>query len=704
MSAIQYFVLVPDSEDQATFFQGYNSSILSNKFANLLYTACHLPHHIEEIFFKQKQLIAFRKNQTGKDIAVINCKLLIDFIDITEYQHTVILCLPSEIKLAQDFHSKAKLKPIILSFDSAENVINLRKSTGSLTHIIDYELYKTLKHITFAEAPIKVKENFRRKKLRPKYNKKLQNPSRAHGVTRPNETLIKSLGFVFNGEEKINALDNFFYREAILNTAKQIILLSEKEKSEIVIYCPSIYTLLYDVKQNLWNQILRKTDKWHRDFIKNLIRNPNFSNSIIKYNETKIETWNPYDDEVAGPILAIRQKELNLTSMAIAMLTTSESIPSIRLPNAVNLHAGLLKDIERLSDDIKEESQNLLKERFLEFDSKLNSEVGEEFVNFISKKSYACKICSDVPIEWGYFENVPLMFSHEISKIPMTPGNMLLQLCGLGANSVIKADELDKILIIRSFPKTDPLKNLLETSINSFLEKNPLDVQIKDVTTIDGVIAELNKFEGKIVIFDCHGTHDGKNGAGYLSIGNDRLNTWELAHKARIPPIIMLSACSTAAIAGSHASVANGLLRSGALSVIGTYVPVDGLKSSVFFARILFRISMFLKSIKSMGFKTVTWRTLISTFMRMSYITDVLTYLVKTEIITKEQYYLIHLESNFIINSLAPSWHQKIFDIIAMKTGKSSTSLMETIKKEYPLVETMFYTQIGRPELINIIL
>lgn len=702
MSAIQYFVLVPKDESPASYFQGYNIEIISPNFSRLLYAACHLPHNIAEIFFNQEQLIAFRSISPGRNIAIINCSLLDNFIDVARNCQIVILCLPSELKIAQDFYSKAHIKPIIISFASKKNIINLKDKAGEPTHLIDYELYKSLKGIVLSESSKEVQDEFIKKKIRKPYNAQLKNPSRAHGVTTPNEILIQSYGFKFNGRSIINSADNMFYQDAIISTANQFLLLSSQEMKEVVIYSPSIYSLLYDMKQNLWNQILRKTDKWHRDFIKSIVRNPNFSNGAIKIQKSEIDKCNPYEDEIAGPILVMRQGELKLTALAMSMLTTSEGIPSIRLPNAVNLHASLLREIEALSDDMKEESQKLLQEKFSELNSNLKSEIGSQFIDFITEKSNACKICSDAPIEWVFFENIPLMFSHEISKIPMTPGNMLLQLCGLGVKTTIQAAQLNDVLVIRSFNKDDDLKNLLEKAMQVFLKQHPLNVEIKDVTTIDEVVQALNEFKGNILIFDCHGKHDGQSGAGYLSIGNEDLNTWELVHKARIPPIVMLSACSTSAVAGSHASVANGLLRSGALSVIGTYLPVNGVKSSVFFARILFRISLFLKAIKSMGGETITWRTLISTFMRMSYITDVLMFFRGKALITQDQYLSIHLKSNFIINSFRPDWHACIFDLIAKEASKNPSDLMEMIKNECPLVETMFYNQIGRPDLIEI--
>lgn len=183
------------------------------------------------------------------------------------------------------------------------------------------------------------------------------------------------------------------------------------------------------------------------------------------------------------------------------------------------------------------------------------------------------------------------------------PGNMLLQQSAIGYSKNIPSDLLKDILVIRSFQNHDRIKEFLETGINIFPLENGTKITFKDVNTIAEVKDALNSFKGAIVIFDCHGDHSGNEGGGWLQIGKEKLNSWELFDQARVPPIVMLSACSTAPITGSHVTVANGFIRSGASSVIGTFLPVDAKASSAFISRIIYRIDAFLPAIKSLDMK-----------------------------------------------------------------------------------------------------
>ncbi|MNM68588.1 CHAT domain protein [compost metagenome] len=414
---------------------------------------------------------------------------------------------------------------------------------------------------------------------------------------------------------------------------------------------------------------------------------------------------NPATHPIVAPILRLRQRELLLTNLSVCLLATSTFSTPIRLPNAVNLHFLKLKELEEFArrDDI--EALLLRQEKFKEINACLKMEIGDKLSKLITDKASYCTICSDMPLEWVYLDKLPLMISHEVSKIPMTTGNMLLQYCAPGDGINLTALAFEKILVLRSFDADDRLKSILEKSIKGFPISKKTTVQFVDVNTVDEVVEALNSFQGVLVIFDCHGSHDGPEGNGWLKIGNQQLNTWELAHIAQVPPIVLLSACSTSAIGGSHASVANGLLRSGALSVLGTLLPVNGLQSAIFMARLIYRLDSFLPAIKNMGFKKTTFRTIISTFFRMSYLTEILDYFEKEEkILLRDDYVRLHMKGSFMINSLSPNWYDETIGEISKITNESEDKLLSRIHKNKPLMETMLYCQHGRPELITIYL
>ena len=211
----------------------------------------------------------------------------------------------------------------------------------------------------------------------------------------------------------------------------------------------------------------------------------------------------------------------------------------------------------------------------------------------------------------------------------------------------------------------------------------------------------MNKFDGAMVVFDCHGNHGGKTEHGWLSIGKEKVDVWQLANVARMPPIVLLAACSTHPIDGSHASVANGLLRSGVLSVLGTYAPVNSAHTAILVARLLFRVEIFLPLITK--HRSCTWREIVSGFFRMSYTTDVLRDLTQThKLITEEQFHNIHMQANTDINSGEPLWLERIQQNVMEATGKNEIEIKTLWAQHFQFAETMLFTQLGRPENIII--
>jgi hypothetical protein len=408
-------------------------------------------------------------------------------------------------------------------------------------------------------------------------------------------------------------------------------------------------------------------------------------------------------DPVVRFIFRTRAAELAATSAAVALMCNVESMPSLRLSNKLNQFASYYKNLEYFSKLGGEKSSKQLQKKFSELNTELVRAIGDGTRKAILDRTTACTICADAPIEWAYLDTLPLMISHEVSKIPMTPGNVLLQSIASGGRFVFPAKAFNKVLVIRSFGDGDPLKNILERSISGFPISDAMQVQFVDVRTEAELISALNSYDGYIVVFDCHGNHGGTAEAGWFQIGDERVITWKLADLARVPPIVMLSACLTSAVGGSHASVANGLLRSGAISVIGTLLPVDGIHSSIFIARIIFRIDAFLTALQKMEITSITWRTFVTGFFRMSYTTDVLRYLCnELKLISQEVSHDIHLEANFNINSLKPNWYSVVLERLAAATSLATPTILAKILEGQPLMETMRYCQLGMPEKIVI--
>lgn len=702
MTQISYALIIPIEEERDTIFQGWERSVASNNFIPLLACAALAPIDTAEVFLSQDDVISYRTSGAVKNIIAIGSHL-IDTIPEVITGEFIIIITPSKytdkIKSLDISREKAL---IVAAPDEAPGVVNISGASPSdLSYVFDKAIQEELKRISRSSGSHQnVPEQ-----TRTKYKGSAKCPYYGSGATLANEILHLSLGLKFTIHERIppDKIEGFY--SAIERSIESILAVTpEKDIRETIVYSPSIMGIYYNTNSNFWNQLFRRIKvSWHKDLVKNgLIKNPGYSGiSISGMNSLE----NPYDIPYVGDILKERQLELAATNHSIGLLATNECIPAIRLPNAINLHQAKLKDLELTHKRTDPKSLRQLQLKFKALSDEIKSNISDQLTNLIVEKFNSCKICSDAPIEWVYLGDLPLMISHEVSKIPMTPGNMLLQFSALGAPITLQAQGLRNILVIRSFSNHDKIKNFLEIAISCFPLENGTTVEFVDVNSIAEAITALNSFDGAIVIFDCHGDHGGLTQSGWLQIGKEKLNSWELFDKARVPPIVMLSACSTSAVGGSHASVANGFLRSGALSVIGTMLPVDAAKSSAFISRIIYRLDAFLPAIHKLGYNLISWRTLISLFFRMSYATDVLRQFLDVEsAITIEQYTEIHSDTNHRINLFDPSWYEAMLEKVSAASGLPAKDLLSKIKDENPFLETMLYCQLGRPELLNIFL
>ena len=540
---------------------------------------------------------------------------------------------------------------------------------------------------------------------RSAYESKVSFPKN-HGINAPNLAVLHGLGYQIE-EHSRESNQSFEQAERLVLESAKIVLDCLGDNGhvprEILLYSPSVKVSFYDFKHNTWNQLLRQVkEKWKRKLIESCFRNPGYSEFRI---ELDGEPTNPYNDRILGPILYERQSEVYATTAAIGVMAGNEGLLSMRLPNSVNLLGGQLRNLETLARRSDQKAPMLLQKAFVKYNLDLKTAIGSGIAEFVVSNSLACKLCSDVPLEWVYLDQLPLMISHEVSKVPMTPGNSQLQFASMGERIGIRESACKRILVVRSFDRNDPLLEVMEDCLQRFSLQERLSITFKDVQSGDEASAALNEFNGGIVIFDCHGDHDGDSSSGWLQFGKEKINTWELAHKARIPPIVLLSACSTSAIGGSHISVAAGLLRSGAHSVLGTFLPVNGPRSALFIARILARFDTYLPIVRKMGYKVVTWRTFVHSVMKMSYLTDVLVYFkFDLNLIDDETFKQVEIDSWADIGIGRPDWYDLALQTISTSCGISKAELVTKIQTEHPLMETMRYCQIGLPEHIGIVL
>src|SRR5262249_29762220 len=119
---------------------------------------------------------------------------------------------------------------------------------------------------------------------------------------------------------------------------------------------------------------------------------------------------------------------------------------------------------------------------------------------------------------------------------------------------------------------------------------------------------------------------------GKLLIGREAVDVWELRGRVRMPPIAILSACDTHGIdASSQATVGNGFLAIGVRTVLATLLPVGGVSSAVFIARLLYRIADFLPAALQAKGRTLSWTEVMSGMLRMLLASEIISELVEAK-------------------------------------------------------------------------
>lgn len=702
---ICHIVIVPAciTGERVTLFQGFSDRLV-NDYNWIFDALSYFPNNIIEIFQDTDKNIALKIVNSELDIDVIREDLIIKHSRYNNNYFNVLWTTESTHELAEKISKDFLYKPIhISSFEGG----NCCTYAGDL----DGDKIKSLL-LNRVELVVKQDKKNHVTNILSKFldfgvyqyeYKKFPFTPVSHNCTLPLIKTIQSCGYevekIRNADPSNGSVD---YIKAMEELAEFIISIREKidlndlATNDAIVYSPSMYANLYSQKDKLWKEINKKLNRTERLVLRKLlIRNEGYSSLSLKSIANEPD---PRKSNILSSLISERKYETELFSQILAVLCTSQFTPGIRLPNSVMLHHDLLKNISNL---IKSAKTNKLPKLFQRYSELLKQDIGDILFNLALKNTRKILIVCDYPLEWIKINRVPLMFTHEVSKVPSTPGGNVLNLLLGVKRQIISYSIVKDILIISSFKDSDPIRNSLLSTIYSFQKNtafNRLSIVCKQVNSEEGMISALNNYRGAIVIFDCHGNHGGNYSYAWLDIGNDRVNTWELANKCRIPPIVILSACSTHAIDGSHATVANGFFRSGATTVIGTFAPIEASHAALFVCKLLNQISVYLpKVIKS---KAVSWREFISIFFKASYVHDILHSLHKLNIITDNELDILNQKTSSVFDSSQTDWYLNFFETIIENSKLSEFELNQLLDTKLQFVESMLYTQLGRPDRI----
>lgn len=407
-------------------------------------------------------------------------------------------------------------------------------------------------------------------------------------------------------------------------------------------------------------------------------------------------------DPVGNPIMRIRQLEIHLGTEAVSCLAASEIGAVIRLPNRMNRTIGVVRGF---AQHYRADRPQLLKraELFRGVQKAIAAGFPEEFFEVLDRSSDGVRVIADAHIEWLDVRGIPLGLRYNVSRIPVTPGNLFIESVMAKEPLFVAPDAFRDVLVICGLEEADVIAKQFEMAFDHFgkLWHDKINLKFVRVKSRKEMVDAINAFRGMLMVFDGHGSHR-KDEPGILWLGDEAVNVWELRGEiTRPPPIVLLSACDTHAADRNHATTANGFLMLGTRSVIGSVFPLHATHAAIFAARLLYRVSEFIPAAVKMFGRSITWLEVVSGMLRRQALTDILRHFENKKLLPDGWSIESTTNLQMLVDVSRPDPFANVQAELA-KWGLSDNNLDREIHSALASSSTISYLHLGRPETILI--
>lgn len=293
---------------------------------------------------------------------------------------------------------------------------------------------------------------------------------------------------------------------------------------------------------------------------------------------------NGKDIEKMLSIISDRALENSILDSLSLNFTLDTKSPYVRLPNLPSKditlwYSHMLKNIMKNSNLSEIEKFN---NNFHKISEKLKLSLDVGFIDIIVKHGKHIKFITDAPIEWVKYKDTPLGLIKSISRLPIIPGNMLLN--SAKHNLITKIPKANvSFLVINSLNVSDGLYNNGKKLRELLKEYFPnYCVNYYEVRNKTDFIRTMNENPSTFFIYYGHGSmpeisRNQPDQIGKLHIGDDEIDMIELEKNIKVAPVVtILGACQTQVLDSHYLNIGNMFLGLGSQSVIATYFPVDG--------------------------------------------------------------------------------------------------------------------------------
>lgn len=538
--------------------------------------------------------------------------------------------------------------------------------------------------------------------------RKVPCPNFEHNTTMPNLAAFRALRLTTSVVAPLRSDDSDRYVAAIVRSA-EVVADQRRRMIDGAPWAKPLTDLTLSLDSVTWQMYRGEFDQageqgqvsrrdW-RLFMKSARQRESFLHDI---NPRHVE------NEVFQAVYALRAQELRAFTIALALQNSFTLTPVVRIEPRINKVRGTLTQIGACARGNGPHREFKLRKMCRDLGTQMNAYVDTRFRQLL--EGYRNRICginvvSDLPLEWMSISGSRLGLRHDVSRLPVSPGSLLFGQCIKSKRLFVTPNDFKEILVIRSFLPADPLRHVLERAlaVRSKEEEDAISFRIVDVATPEEFVEALREYSGAVMIFDGHGQRDKDTASGRIVIGGDPVDLWRFREQLNIPPIVLLSACDTLPIDGSHGSTAVGLLALGATTVLATLLPIHAANAALFLGRLAYRIEAFIPAALGRHPHGFDWRMMMAGMLRMVYVTEILHGLAAQGFLNEEHYKQIHYIGNVHINNRNPAWYEVVRQAILNRSVRSKPETMVAIEDIGSMTDALKYVQIGRPDLITVV-
>ena len=434
------------------------------------------------------------------------------------------------------------------------------------------------------------------------------------------------------------------------------------------------------------------------------------------------------DFETMLRIISDRASENSILDSLSLNFTLDTKSPYVRLPNLPSQditvwYSHMFKNTMKNANLSEIEKFN---NNFHKISEKLKLSLDDEFIDILVKYGKHIKFITDAPIEWVKYKDTPLGLIKSISRLPIIPGNTLVNSAKHNLLTKIPKATVSFLIINALNPNDTLYKNgkKLGELLKEYFPKHCVNYyEVKNKTDF---IRTMNENPSTFFIYYGHGSmpevsRNQPDQIGKLHIGDDEIDMIELENNIKVVPVVtILGACQTQVLDAHYLNIGNMFLGLGSQSVLATYFPVDGFYTFSLIESIFRHLKNFLSNQAPEYIKN--WSDIILQARRTHYIIEpvntIIEYLDKKGDKTRvdseslSQYVMKYcIESSCNANTSYISvmeqsviYRDKAYKEYFKNYPESTRMLIDYIfKHNYVFPESIIFTSLGSPEKIKFV-